>query len=88
MQKIIVLILILLSEVLFSTSKITEKAKPVATCNVWGFLKYYHSEVANGEFKWHNQFLEKLSIKNDYKATKSEFLERALLYIKSTDLSS
>ncbi|MBZ4036024.1 peptidase S41 [Flavobacterium sp. 17A] len=72
MQKIILLIIILLSEAIFSAPKITENEKLVATCKVWGFLKYYHPKVANGELNWDNQLLEKLP-KIEKAQTQEEF---------------
>jgi carboxyl-terminal processing protease len=32
--------------------------KMLATAKIWGFLKYYHPNVANGKFDWDNQLLE------------------------------
>ncbi len=72
MQKIILLIIILLSQVVFSAPKITETEKLTATCKVWGFLKYYHPEVAGGKVNWDNQLLEKLP-KIEKAQTKEEF---------------
>lgn len=72
MQKIILLILILISQVIFSAAKITETEKLAATCKVWGFLKYYHPEVAGGKVNWDNQLLEKLP-KIEKTQTKEEF---------------
>lgn len=31
-------------------------------CKVWGFLKYYHPNVANGKFDWDEQFLTQLPL--------------------------
>lgn len=72
MQKIILLIIILLSQVVFSAPKITETEKLTATCKVWGFLKYYHPEVASEKVNWDNQLLEKLP-KIEKAQTKEEF---------------
>ncbi len=72
MQKIIILILILFSQIIFSASKITETEKLAATCKVWGFLKYYHPEVAKGQLNWDNQLLEKLPL-IEKAQTKEEF---------------
>lgn len=65
MQKIILLIIILLSETIFSAPKITENEKFTATCKVSRFLKDYYPKVAGGVVNWDNQHLEKLpKIKN------------------------
>jgi C-terminal processing protease CtpA/Prc len=72
MQKIILLLLIIFSQIIFGNTKITETEKLAATCKVWGFLKYYHPKVANGEVNWDNQLLEKLP-KTEKAQTKEEF---------------
>ncbi|MBB4800600.1 C-terminal processing protease CtpA/Prc [Flavobacterium nitrogenifigens] len=72
MQKVILLILIFLSQVIFSAPKITETEKLASTCKVWGFLKYYHPEVAGGKVNWDDQLLEKLP-KIEKAQTKEEF---------------
>ena len=33
----------------------TNSQKLIATCKVWGFLKYFHPEVASGKCKWDEQ---------------------------------
>ena len=71
MQKIIVLLLVLFSQTIFS-AKINETEKLAMTCKVWGFLKYYHPKVAGGEVNWDNQLLEKLP-KIEKAETKEEF---------------
>ncbi|TDP03935.1 S41 family peptidase [Flavobacterium sp. 245] len=58
MQRITLLVLVLFSQVIFSSIKITETEKLAATCKVWGFLKYYHPKVANGDFNWDQQLLD------------------------------
>ncbi|RKR09945.1 C-terminal processing protease CtpA/Prc [Flavobacterium sp. 90] len=72
MQKIILFLLIIFSQIIFGNTKITETEKLAATCKVWGFLKYYHPKVAKGEVNWDNQLLEKLP-KIDKAQTKEEF---------------
>jgi C-terminal processing protease CtpA/Prc len=46
--------------------------KLTATCKVWGYLKYYHPKVANGEFNWDKQLFEVLP-KIENANTKEEF---------------
>lgn len=72
MKKITLLFLLVFSQTIFSSAKITETEKLVATCKVWGFLKYYHPEVAGGKTNWDNQLLEKLP-KIEKAQTKEEF---------------
>ncbi|MCC9072175.1 peptidase S41 [Flavobacterium sp. F-65] len=72
MKKITVLLLFVSSQILLANAKITETEKLVATCKVWGFLKYYHPKVAKGDFNWDNQLIEVLP-KIDKAQTKEEF---------------
>lgn len=72
MKKITLLLLVLLSQTIFGNTKISETEKLTATCKVWGFLKYYHPKVANGEFNWDQQLLEIL-LKVEKAQTKEEF---------------
>ncbi len=72
MKKTILLFIFILSQNLFCQNILTENQKLVATCKVWGFLKYYHPKVANGEFNWDKQLFEILP-KIDQAKTKDEF---------------
>ncbi len=36
---------------------LSETQKLAITAKVWGFLKYYHPNVANGDFNWDEEFL-------------------------------
>ncbi|WP_291151236.1 S41 family peptidase [Flavobacterium sp. UBA7680] len=57
MKKTIIIVVILLFQNSFS-KPITETQKLAATCKVWGFLKYYHPNVANGNFDWDEQLFK------------------------------
>ena len=46
------LTLLLVWEVNFAQDSVTETDKLSATAKVWGFLKYFHPEVAEGRFDW------------------------------------
>lgn len=54
MKKIILIAFFLLFQNSFS-KPITETQKLAATCKVWGFLKYYHPNVADGSKNWDEQ---------------------------------
>lgn len=58
MKKIAILVFLVICHTAQSKSTITETQKMAATCKVWGFLKYYHPRVANGEFNWDKQLIE------------------------------
>ena len=72
MKKITLFLFIIFSQTIFSATKITETEKLVATCKVWGFLKYYHPKVAAGEFNWDQQLIDILP-KIEKAQTKEEF---------------
>jgi C-terminal processing protease CtpA/Prc len=60
MYKNILLVLIFFPHILLAQLNQTDSKKLVATCKVWGFLKYYHPKVANGEFNWNEQLFKVL----------------------------
>ncbi|MRX66430.1 C-terminal processing protease CtpA/Prc, contains a PDZ domain [Flavobacterium resistens] len=57
MKKILLVAFLLLLQNSFS-KPINEAQKLVATCKVWGFLKYYHPNVANGSKNWDEQLFQ------------------------------
>ena len=57
-KKIIPIVLFLLYQLGFSQNTLTETQKLAATCKVWGFLKYYHPNVASGEQNWDQQLFD------------------------------
>ncbi|UUW10384.1 S41 family peptidase [Flavobacterium plurextorum] len=57
MKRILLTIIILIFQ--YSHSKpITETQKLAAICKVWGFLKYYHPNVADGSKNWDEQLFQ------------------------------
>lgn len=56
----------------FANTSPTETEKLAATCKIWGFLKYYHPNVANGNFNWDEQ-LFKILPKIEEAKTDAEF---------------
>lgn len=60
-----------------SQTRLAESEKLESTCRIWGFLKYYHPEVATGTFYWDEQLIEILpKVKN---ASNREQLSRIYL---------
>ncbi|MEN2400787.1 S41 family peptidase [Flavobacterium sp. MC2016-06] len=57
-KNILIAFLFLLSQIGFANSTLTENQKLAATCKIWGFLKYYHPNVASGKFDWDKQLFE------------------------------
>ena len=54
-KKIILFSLVLVFQIGFSQTQLTEIEKLSTTCKVWGFLKYYHPNVADGSKNWDEQ---------------------------------
>jgi hypothetical protein len=59
MRKFSLFILLLLS-FNFSAQILSETQKLESLCKVWGFLKYYHPNVAKGKFNWDEQLFQKI----------------------------
>ncbi|HEY1196387.1 S41 family peptidase [Flavobacterium sp.] len=60
MKKIVLIAFVLFFQYSFS-KPITETQKLAAVCKVWGFLKYYHPNVADGSKNWDDQLFQILS---------------------------
>ena len=48
------------SQNFLAQEKLTQNEKLETLCKVWGFLKYYHPNVAKGTYNWDNQLIEKI----------------------------
>ncbi|MGX9985441.1 S41 family peptidase [Soonwooa purpurea] len=58
-KKIALLFLILiLGNILHAQERLTQTEKLATTAKIWGFLKYYHPEVAKGNFNWDEKLFE------------------------------
>lgn len=44
----------------FSAQALSETQKLASLCRVWGFLKYYHPEVAKGDLDWDQQLFRNI----------------------------
>lgn len=54
------LLLLLFFTLPISAQILSETQKLESLCKVWGFLKYYHPNVAKGTFNWDEQLLQKI----------------------------
>lgn len=72
MRKLNLLLFILFLQIGYSQNNISEIKKLVVTAKVWGFLKYYHPNVADGSKQWDNELVEILP-KIDKAKTAPEF---------------
>jgi hypothetical protein len=79
MKKTILLLLFLFTyaNTIIAQNEFTETEKLVSTSRIWGFLKYYHPEVAKGTFNWDEQLIEILP--KVEKATTKEQLSQVYL---------
>ena len=58
MKKTYLFFILIITQIAFSNTKLTEIQKLAATCKVWGFLKYYHPNVADGSKNWDQQLFD------------------------------
>ncbi|MDQ6531000.1 S41 family peptidase [Flavobacterium sp. LHD-85] len=72
MKKYILIFLLLVIQTVLGQSKPTEIQKLAITCKIWGYLKYYHPEVASGKTDWDKQLFNVLP-KLEEAQTKEEF---------------
>lgn len=70
--KLGIFLLILPSQLIFSQEKLSANQKLETLGKVWGFLKYYHPNVAKGSFNWDQQLIEKIK-ESDKIADKNQF---------------
>jgi carboxyl-terminal processing protease len=57
MKKIIFFLAFITFQFSYSQKQFSETEKLGSLCKVWGFLKYYHPNVAKGDFNWDEQLL-------------------------------
>jgi carboxyl-terminal processing protease len=77
MKKISIIILIFaISTNIFAQSP-TKTEKLYYTCKVWGYMKYFHSEVSACKINWNKKLVEHLP--NIHDATTKEAFNTALL---------
>ena len=67
---------------LLAQRSISYNDKLFATAKVWGFLKYYHPNVAKGKFDWDKQLFEILPLIKKAN-TKDEFSKICIAWIES-----
>ncbi len=61
MKRLLFLFLIYISQLLSAQNQLTEPQKLVATAKVWGFLKYYHPAITEGQQDWDAELFRLLS---------------------------
>jgi len=82
-KPILIFILLLINAtILFSQNSISEAEKYSTTIKLWGFLKYYHPQVAKGKFNWDKQFIDILPKVEEAK-TKEELSAIYINWIES-----
>jgi len=81
-KTILILFTFLLSSNIFAQNNLSETEKFAFTGKVWGFLKYYHPEVADGKYNWDEE-LFKILPKVKAVANNKELSQVYLDWIKS-----
>ncbi|WP_294822434.1 S41 family peptidase [uncultured Flavobacterium sp.] len=81
MKKLILVLAIFLLQSAMASTPVSESKKLEATARIWGFLKYYHPQVAKGKFDWDQKLIDLLP-EVEKAATKEEL---NALYIKWID---
>lgn len=81
MKKLILVLAAFIMQSAVASTPVTEIKKLEATARIWGFLKYYHPQVAQGKFNWDQKLIDLLP--EVEKATTKE--ELSTLYIKWID---
>lgn len=72
MKNTIFILLFTVVQTAFASNILTENQKLATTCKIWGFLKYYHPNVADGSKNWDEQLftilpqVEKAQTKEDF----------------------
>jgi carboxyl-terminal processing protease len=81
MKNIFIFICITMSSIVFSQKNFTVE-KWATTAKVWGFLKYYHPNVASGKFDWDNELISRCKRLDEIK-NKEELSQFYLEWIDS-----
>lgn len=72
MKKTLVIILFIVLTATVYSQKATKAEKLYYTCKIWGFMKYFHSEVSECKINWNKMLVVNLPMINQA-ATKEEF---------------
>jgi C-terminal processing protease CtpA/Prc len=81
LKKTYLFFLVFLCQIGFTQTQLTETQKLAATCKIWGFLKYYHPNVADGSKKWDEQLfiilpqVEKATNQEEFSAVISKWID-------------
>lgn len=62
-KKVVFILSVFIStNLIFGQTEISETSKLASYAKIWGFLKYYHPEVAKGKFDWDKEFITQLPL--------------------------
>lgn len=62
MKNLFALLILLFSFQISVSQEINENQKIATSIKIWGFLKYYHPEVASGKFDWDEQLTKLIAL--------------------------
>lgn len=79
---LIILTALFLPNKILAQELLDSNQKMLTTAKIWGFLKYYHPNVAIGKYDWDNQLLETIPA-IEKATTKEELSEIYLTWIES-----
>lgn len=79
---IITLSIIIIPYFTFSQTNNKETENIAVFCKMWGFLKYYHPEVAKGETDWDKEFISRINTVTSL-SSKQEISDYYMDWIKS-----
>lgn len=82
MKKLLLALLIVVSQNFQAQTNLTEIEKSNSLCYVWGLMKYYHPVVSTGKFDWNKEFVNLYS-KTEKIETQGELNEALLTWINS-----
>ncbi|MDO6493086.1 MULTISPECIES: S41 family peptidase [unclassified Cellulophaga] len=54
------ILLLIFTNSIYAQNELSKIEKLATTAKIWGFLKYYHPEVANGKYNWDKQLFKVL----------------------------
>ncbi len=58
MKKLILFLAVLILQSATASTPVSDVQKLEATARIWGFLKYYHPQVAEGKFNWDQKLID------------------------------
>src|ERR1022692_2901414 len=71
MYRVLLLTLLLLSATISFSQEVSETEKIESLCKIWGYLKYFHPTVAEGDMDWDAVFVSEVNALYSLKTTEA-----------------